>query len=178
MVGLQSVDTFGGHTPGARDKVSFANVSACKLLVRGILKMVKCLKVSMSQHTSASLTPRHRPGKGGALCPVRQHICHRNTSDPRCASLLSYPSLYDGNTSVQIVMVFGQKTFDHSPRDDAEGEPFHRSQNSDPRKARGAEASPNETIPGIHLEAVKEEDRGARLQPLTSSDNSSQLHEN
>ncbi|RZS19013.1 hypothetical protein BHM03_00051350 [Ensete ventricosum] len=84
-------------------------------------------------------------------------------SDPQRASLPSYPSLSDGDTPVQTVLVFGQKTSDHSPQDDAEGKTFHHSRNFDRRKARGAEASPNETTPGSHLGAVKEEDRGAGL---------------
>ncbi|RWW43204.1 hypothetical protein BHE74_00051172, partial [Ensete ventricosum] len=73
-------------------------------------------------------------------------------------------------------MVFGRETSDHNPRDDVEGKPLHRCRNSDRRKARGAEASPNETTPGIHLGIVEEEDRGTRLQQLTTPDDSSQLH--
>ncbi|RRT49131.1 hypothetical protein B296_00024983 [Ensete ventricosum] len=114
--------------------------------------------------------------KGGTSRLVRQQICHRDTGDPRRVSLFSYPSLFDGNTPVQTILVFGRETSDHSPRDDVEGKPLHRCRNSDRRKARGAEASPNGTTPGIHLGIVEEEDRGTRLQPLTTPDDSSQLH--
>ncbi|RZR94184.1 hypothetical protein BHM03_00022837 [Ensete ventricosum] len=47
---------------------------------------------------------------------------------------------------------------------------------TDRRKAQGAEASPNGTTSGTHLETIEEEDRGARLKPLTTPDDSPQLH--
>ncbi|RRT73440.1 hypothetical protein B296_00022710 [Ensete ventricosum] len=45
-------------------------------------------------------------------------------SDPRRASLFSYPNLSDGNMPVQTVSVFGRKTSDHSPRDNVEDNHF------------------------------------------------------
>ncbi|RZS03582.1 hypothetical protein BHM03_00033826 [Ensete ventricosum] len=75
-------------------------------------------KLSGQRPTKAhgnSLASRHHPGKGGTPRPVRQQVHHRDTGDPRCTSLFSYPSLFDGNTLVQTILVFGRETSDHSP---------------------------------------------------------------